>query len=132
MSASGLAVARSFEPRPASVAEAREFALEVLSGTVDTEVLSLLVSELATNALHHARTSFDVAIALEGGVAHVEVNDGSPTLPQLTATDDPLRRGGRGLLRVEVLSLAWGCRPTHTGKSVWFELPVHSSPGEKV
>lgn len=86
--------------------------------------MALLVSELATNALHHAHTPFDVTIAVEGGVAHIEVSDGSGALPQLTPTDDPLRRGGRGLLLVQVLSSAWGYRPTDTGKTVWFEMPA--------
>ncbi len=127
--APSIAVSRSFDAKPASVAEARGFALQVLTGRVDSEVLALLVSELATNALHHARTTFEVTIALDGGVAHVEVSDGSADLPQRTPTDDPLRRGGRGLLLVEVLALAWGYRPTGNGKTVWFELAAEGGGG---
>lgn len=86
---------------------------------VDTCVL--LVSELATNAVLHARTPFTVTVE-QLPVLRVEVHDDDPRLPH--ARDyGPEAASGRGLHLVEALSQSSGT-VTHPsgGKSVWFEL----------
>ncbi|WGL50807.1 ATP-binding protein [Nocardioides sp. BP30] len=88
--------------------------------------VELVVGELASNAIVHARTPFSVSLAANTVFVLVRVRDQAPasTLrpPRadfLTATD-PARIGGRGLLLVEVFSSSWGVEPERDGgKTVW-------------
>ncbi|MEV5421345.1 ATP-binding protein [Streptomyces cellulosae] len=110
----------------------------ILYGSDAHDVLSLLVSELATNAVIHGHVTgrdFRVhLLALSAPDAatltiRVEVTDTrSESLPRLpaTATDDG--EGGRGLLLVESLADRWGCAPRSDGpgKTVWAEYTVGS------
>lgn len=118
---------RRFAGQPGSVAAARRFAGEVLAGlpadTVDD--VSVMVSELTTNALLHAATDFDITIDHADGLVRVEVIDsgrGTPTM-QWPQTDE---LHGRGLHIVEELSDDWGISRSadHIGKSVWFSLAL--------
>jgi DNA-binding NarL/FixJ family response regulator len=85
--------------------------------------VSLLVSELVTNAVVHAHAVPEVAVLLCADRIRVEVADDSPELPT------PRRAGihdtsGRGLAMVEDMSAAWGADPDgNGGKVVWFEVP---------
>jgi len=83
--------------------------------------LSLLVSELATNAVLHARTSFAVRVTMTANAIRVSVTDGSPTLPE-KRTYGFLHPTGRGLHLVDSLSDRWGVNVDPPGKTVWFEL----------
>jgi anti-sigma regulatory factor (Ser/Thr protein kinase) len=113
---------RSFEASSAGVTAARRFTMSMLpQDRADRDVVALLVSELATNAVTHAGTAFAVAISLDADRTLVEVSDGSPVLPRLARDKNPLRERGRGLLVVGGLAVAWGCRRTPTGKTMWFE-----------
>jgi anti-sigma regulatory factor (Ser/Thr protein kinase) len=106
---------------PASVANARRWVASEASGT-DVDVAMLLVTELATNAVLHARSPF--AVTVEAGDDHVTlgVSDQSPSLPRLSIPEaDDVR--GRGLYLVAELALRWGVEPTDDGKRVWFDLP---------
>lgn len=83
----------------------------------------LLVSELAANAVLHARTPFAVHLrpTLEGGV-RVEVEDGSPLPPVLTPASTRAI-SGRGLDLVASVAARWGSHPSSDGgKVVWFEV----------
>jgi anti-sigma regulatory factor (Ser/Thr protein kinase) len=106
------------------------------------DVLSLLVSELAANAVIHGHVTgrdFRVRLlALSAPAAaaltvRVEVTDTrGDRLPEPAAAPatepaaDPTRTGGRGLLLVEALADRWGCapRPDGPGKTVWAEYTV--------
>ena len=118
-------------PVPASVSAARRFAREVLAAThADAEqshTAELLVSELVTNAILHARTPLQVGLVVDGGQVLVCVADqvaDSPELaPQLHSRTRP---GGRGLALVADLSEAWGTARYAGGKTVWFLLQVPS------
>jgi anti-sigma regulatory factor (Ser/Thr protein kinase) len=111
-------------PRPESVPAARHFASDAASEmgakrtVTDTE---LLVSELATNAVLHARTPMRVSVLLHDDRVRVEVRDDDPTLPE-QRQPDPLSPGGRGIMLVELLARAWGINHNERGKTVWFEL----------
>lgn len=83
--------------------------------------LSLLVSELATNAVLHARTSFAVQVTMTPTVIRVSVTDGSPILPE-RRNYSFLHPTGRGLHLVDSLSDRWGVNLEPPGKTVWFEL----------
>jgi len=82
---------------------------------------ALLTSELATNAITHARGGFEVDVAeIDRGI-RVGVTDFSTELPVVRRSQD-VQADGRGLLLVEAIASAWGVEPRDTGKRVWFEL----------
>jgi len=100
--------------------------LSHLSG-MDTDVqdaVALMVSELATNAVLHAGTEFDVTLTLDGNQLRVEVSDRGPRMPQVQPPPPPTEEHGRGLRIVRELSESWGIegRTGAPGKSVWFQL----------
>ena len=82
----------------------------------------LVTSELASNAVRHAATPFEVLVDLAGGHVRIEVRDGSERLPRREGATGGAT--GRGLVVVDRLSSAWGSAPTGRGKVVWAELPV--------
>ena len=87
-----------------------------------TPPVEVLISELATNAVRHARTPFTVALAWDGLTLRVEVRDGSSLAPRPYLADDPDREGGRGLLLVDAVAQDWGVNLHHQGKTVWFTI----------
>jgi anti-sigma regulatory factor (Ser/Thr protein kinase) len=90
---------------------------------------ALLLSELVTNAVLHARTGVTVRIMLNDHVLRLEVDDGSPRLPfrrhySLRATT------GRGLALVDSLSRRWGVESRGDGKTIWCELDASAAMPE--
>jgi two-component sensor histidine kinase len=101
--------------------------------------VALVLTELVTNAVEHARTPLTVTVGLlltsanagagdengSGGaralVLRIEVTDGS-TLPPRPHPLNPRAARGRGLQMVEALTTGWGHTLTATGKTVWAEL----------
>jgi anti-sigma regulatory factor (Ser/Thr protein kinase) len=114
----------TLRPVPASAGLARRFVAATLSGWGRDDVtddVTLLVSELVTNAMLHARSDIALVVVVERGRLRVEVQDGSPTPPTpRVATSDAMT--GRGMALVETLSADWGVRRTTGGKGVWFTL----------
>ena len=109
---------------PTSAASARHFVSTTLSrwGCDDvSDVVLLLVSELVTNAVLHARSGIEVIVRHGGHRLRIEVGDGSRTTPVLRQHDDEAMTG-RGLTLVEQLSEAWGVERDDDGKRVWFEV----------
>jgi anti-sigma regulatory factor (Ser/Thr protein kinase) len=95
----------------------------------------LVTSELVTNAVVHARTDFDLSLAVADGAVEIAVADRSLRLPRPRFREGekpPLSRpqwldeGGRGLLIVEALADEWGIAEERDGKRVWFRLGVDS------
>lgn len=131
-----------FRPEPASVGAARRLVSETVrecslsaGKPVDDDDLVLLASELATNAILHARTEFSVAVAVlstdAGPVAHLEVGDGSAALPSRRPFSTSATTG-RGLRLLSDLSRDWGARSSApaAGKTVWADVPLTSgAPG---
>lgn len=125
---------RHFRPVAASVPAARRFATDQIDSPEDAWLVGLLVSELATNAVEHAHTDFEVRLEVrlddDGQRVRVEVTDGVARRPLLRRprADAP---GGRGMVIVDELARRWGVEPTGGGKVVWFEVPLHEprSPG---
>ncbi len=123
----GLAERRlTLDPESQAPRAARRFADETLrrwdcGGTLDT--VELLVSELVTNAVIHARSTADVAVVLHRDSIRVEVGDTSDVMPKprTAAANEP---SGRGLELVAKLATAWGVEQRDDGgKVVWFEVP---------
>ncbi len=111
-------------PEPASAAAARRFAARALGGVdVDLALVTLLVSELVSNVVLHARTPLTVAVRTSGRRVRVTVSDRSPTLPA-PKTYAPDAVTGRGLTMVASSCADWGVEPTPGGKAVWFEVPM--------
>jgi anti-sigma regulatory factor (Ser/Thr protein kinase) len=112
-----------FPREAASVAAARALVARSI-GHCQPEIIDvacLLTSELATNALVHAHSTFDVVVSEIGGLVHVEVTDASNAHVQaILAT--PLQMHGRGLYLVRELSTKWGVILLPPGKTVWFDL----------
>ncbi|MBV8462827.1 MAG: ATP-binding protein, partial [Acidimicrobiales bacterium] len=116
---------RAWQAFPADlddVASARRFAIDaVRDWAVDTDVVSLLVTELATNAVQHSKTSYSIQIEWDPPVVRIEVTDEGPGTPVRVV---PSLDGshGRGLFLVEALADRWGVRPQPRGKTIWLEL----------
>lgn len=119
----------AFEPVAASAALTRGFTAGVLEGAgwrdhVDTAVL--LVSELVTNAVRHARGPCSLVVRFQGDVVEFCVEDGDPQLPVARVTG-PLDETGRGFLLVGALADRWGVRTVPGGKGTWFSLARNSA-----
>lgn len=114
----------ALRPVPASAAEARQFVDETLSGwgcDAFVDASRLLVSELVTNAVLHARTDMTLVVRLIRTGVRIEVHDGSPVAPVVRNYEDEAMTG-RGLALVDELALRWGVERESDGKAVWFEL----------
>lgn len=132
------------EADSSEVARARRFCVDLMTtwGTneIVVDTVELLVSEVVTNAVLHARTACHLTIervlaGADGKVrgpnrVRVEVSDGDPTLPMSKHYD--LEAGsGRGLHLIEALSDGFGTEPGPNGKRVWFEVTRDSAANER-
>ena len=118
----GTEVSRRFRPEPRAPGAARRYVFERLSRWGHGEELrhraGLIVSELATNAVRHARSPFTVTVRSAGDEVAVAVADASTDVPVL-ATIDPLAPAGRGLVLVDAVADRWGAEQAAEGKVVW-------------
>jgi anti-sigma regulatory factor (Ser/Thr protein kinase) len=79
----------------------------------------LVVSELATNAVVHARTAFTATLAVVDGTLQLTVRDGSHCLPA-RGPMQAMNTSGRGRGIVDSVSLDWGVDEDTAGtKAVW-------------
>lgn len=108
-------------PEPGAASTAREWIAAALDGwpAQSLDTARLLVSELVTNAVLHARTEIGLRYRLDGTRARVEIADGrrDGPLPKRYAPDSPT---GRGLRLVAGLASEWGVTRSPQGKTVWF------------
>jgi anti-sigma regulatory factor (Ser/Thr protein kinase) len=119
---------RTFEPEPDQVLEARRFVLDELSAWhVPVGDVALLVSELATNAVLHARSDFVVTVVALSDRIRVEVLDRNSRLPSFSVVPADAY-SGRGLMLVQAMASAWGVDAhSDDGKTIWFEVPRHET-----
>lgn len=105
---------------------------EVDALTVDAV---LLVSELVTNAVLHARSEVTLTLAVADGVLEAGISDRAPDLAMPRNGREPTAatlgapgywsaEGGRGLTLLDTLSDSWGVATLADGKQVWFRLAV--------
>lgn len=97
-------------------------------GDHDVDTAMLLVSEVVTNAILHARTSVTLTIKQVGAVVHIAVSDGSPVAPRLH-TFSTTSATGRGVRLLDAMAMRWGvdADPGTGGKIVWFEVGAADS-----
>jgi len=121
----------SLAPTPAAPTRARgavsQWLLDHRSDRVRVEVALLLVTELVTNSLRHARIAAGDALVLNGrvddAILRLELWDAGTdgTVARRTRVrDDEI--GGFGLDLVAQLSSAWGVERDADGTTVWLEL----------
>ncbi|MEU6282780.1 SpoIIE family protein phosphatase [Streptomyces sp. NPDC047028] len=117
----------AFEPAAAGRARAltidrlTRWRLDDLSFTAE-----LIVSELVTNAVRHARGPVALRLIRTENRIILAVLDHSNTSPHLRRARLG-EEGGRGLFLVAQFALRWGTRYTTDGKVIWAELPVPSA-----
>jgi anti-sigma regulatory factor (Ser/Thr protein kinase) len=121
---------RSFELDVRSIRRARTFVADCLRDRVADDLLEtiqLVVSELATNSVRHARSAFDVSVSAKKRKLRVEVTDHGTGMPKPRHAT-PADTSGRGLEIVANLVDHWGFieRPGG-GKLVWFEFRLGSA-----
>ena len=126
-----MTVRRAFGPTEGSVGAARQFVVGVIVDAPPEvqDSVSLMVSELSTNALVHGDSGFDIRVDRTDHAVVISVSDrsgGTPAL-QSPASSEP---HGRGLRIVDALSDEWGIAYTpHDGKTVWFRMSMSCSGG---
>jgi anti-sigma regulatory factor (Ser/Thr protein kinase) len=109
---------------------AREFLERSVGSRVPVsvlETLSLLVSELVSNAVLHTDGEVVVGTELDGDRVRVTVRDHDPdsaraVVPQASRSSS--EASGRGLMIVSSLAERWGVDVTDDAKVVWVELRV--------
>ena len=118
-------------PASHSVRVAREAARDALAtwrlASLE-ETVVLLVSELVTNAVQHARGNDVITLDMEaaGTWLRIEVQDADPRWPQ-PRTPVEFDASGFGLVLVDALAGKWGVRESGTGKAVWAELDARQA-----
>ena len=87
----------------------------------DTDTVLLLVSELVTNAVRHARTPFELSVKVRGPQVTVSVVDHDRAHQPRLRHPAALDTSGRGLHLVQQLSNSWGTElVSRDAKRVWF------------
>jgi anti-sigma regulatory factor (Ser/Thr protein kinase) len=116
---------RSLPRRDDSPRAARHFVSAALqSWGVAGDLLddaALIVTELTSNALLHARSESRVTVVLAGTTLCLAVRDHSTVLPTRRPAGE-LESSGRGLGMVAAISRRWGADLVDEGKVVWAEL----------
>ena len=94
---------------------------------------AIVTTELAANAVLHARSTFTLTVSRSAGITRIAVRDGTPvelhavtgriTGPQATGEGVPFQvMRGHGLSVVAQLASRWAVEPLPDGKVVWAEL----------
>ena len=119
----------------ASASEARGVVRSALAdwglARVD-DTVSLLVTELVSNGVRHARTRLVLTLSLDGPCLRIALSDGDPRAPVVRPREE-LTVGGWGLALIDSLSTEWGTDIDDSrGKTVWFQIDTSDlelSPG---
>ena len=114
---------------PSAAADARRELRRRFAGTLHQDVLealSLVVSELVTNAVMHGQGAIRFRLQLASGDLRGDVIDDGDGFEHELRAAGPDATSGRGLLIVDRLTNRWG---VHEGTThVWFEMLTGSRP----
>jgi anti-sigma regulatory factor (Ser/Thr protein kinase) len=123
-SGAGFALNAKFDPTTDAPGRVRAIFRSTLRDLHFSEDLiergTLAASELAANAVLHARTPFRLLIQLRSESVWIAVEDEEP----LKGRFDVVARSPHGLGLVATLALRWGVIPGRSGKIVWAEIPL--------
>ncbi len=120
----GAVVRELLPPSPAACHNARQLVKRTLArsrGPQSSYTAELVVSELSANAVRHARSTFEVSVAVLDEVVRVAVTDAA-RLP--TGWDGFRVASDHGLGIVQALCSSWGVEPLAGGKVVWAHVDV--------
>jgi anti-sigma regulatory factor (Ser/Thr protein kinase) len=121
--------------RPEQVGLARTFVARTLDTNqvgADADTVTLLTSEIVTNAIQHTKSGVDggtvtiVVIGISRGVLVEIIDDGSAGTPVVKG--DLYAAEGHGLFLVQQLASQWGYLRDPAGTTVWFHLPATYEP----
>ncbi|MGW7218967.1 ATP-binding protein [Streptomyces sp. NPDC054826] len=118
---------RAFPGLAEQVVQARHFVAALVAEKGPVDDATLVVSELATNAVRHSLSGaeggwFLVVVGFGDGFVRIEVVDqGGERVPRLCDVTSQ-EEGGRGLLLIAACAKDWGVKNWPDGRSVWAEL----------
>ncbi|HEY4451624.1 MAG TPA: MEDS domain-containing protein [Solirubrobacteraceae bacterium] len=84
----------------------------------------LVLGELASNAVRHARSSFSMVVRMESSALRLAVGDDQAT--RVGAEQGMVAKPTHGLAVVDALAERWGIEDAGAGKIVWAELALPS------
>jgi anti-sigma regulatory factor (Ser/Thr protein kinase) len=113
-----------FDPDATAPGDARRRVIDALhraghdTGFLDD--VRIVITELAANAVVHARSPFSVSLRSTGSIVRLAVRDGSHAAP-VVRPEYGTTPSGRGMRIVTALASRWGVDPAPGGKVVWAE-----------
>ena len=122
---------RAFDGDPDRVRDAREYVADLLLARgwsePAVEKARLVISELASNAVLHAQTPFELTCHIDG-TARFEIRDWDPYSVPLVTDGNPGRVGGLGLRLIEAIATEWGVEKHSAFKVVWCTVDAGDRP----
>jgi anti-sigma regulatory factor (Ser/Thr protein kinase) len=120
-------IRRVLAAEPDAVSKARRAVIGLPVNQATRDVLSLLVSELVTNAIRHAgltpQDPISVHITSHDDRVRLAVRDGGAGFSPSDLAETPVDAlGGRGCMIIDALSDAWGVESDRHGCTVWCEI----------
>ena len=115
---------------PEAVAAARRLVRDTLATwglPALADDLTVVVSEVVTNAIVHAKSTMTLSLHRQGRSVRGEVADHSPVWPTPLPAR-PTEEHGRGLAIIAAYSERWGVDPSPDGKIVWFVCEGRQAP----
>jgi anti-sigma regulatory factor (Ser/Thr protein kinase) len=137
---SAVADQRSFPAERSSVRAARHYVTSLLGEVRDETAAcdaAIVATELAANAVLHARSGFTMTVCRTAVRTRIAVRDNTPLENSGLASAGAESSGqgipfevmtGHGLSVVAQLASRWAVDPLPDGKVVWAELPVAGLP----
>jgi len=116
--------ARSFEKSDRAPRDARHFVVDTLQQWGEAALAydaAMVVTELATNAVVHARTGFTVTVSHAADAIRISVRDGRPA-PGPDIGELLVPAAGHGLGLVAAVARHWAAEALPDGKRVWAEV----------